>query len=79
MRDFGYDMELLSRDQIDEKSLVGLEGVVKISHVVLNGTSLVNLDGFAPATQWLELRSAAAENAAENKSTMDSGSSEAAS
>ena len=60
LRDFGYDTELLGRDEIDEKSLVGLRGVVKISHVVINGTALLNLDGFAPASQWEELSSAAA-------------------
>ena len=58
LRDFGYDTELLGRDEIDDKSLVGLRGVVKISHVVVNGTSLLNLDGFAPASQWEELSSA---------------------
>jgi hypothetical protein len=55
LRDFGYDTDLLGRDEIDDKSLVGLQGVVKISHVVLNGTRLLNLDGFAPAAQWEEL------------------------
>jgi hypothetical protein len=29
--------------------------VVKISHTVINGISLINLDGFAPASQWEEL------------------------
>jgi len=52
LRDFGYDTELLGRDEIDEKSLVGLRGVVRISHAVGNGASLLNLDGFAPASQW---------------------------
>ena len=56
--DFRYDTELLGRDEIDEKSLVGLRGVVKISHVVVNGAALLNLDGFAPASQWEELSSA---------------------
>ena len=28
---------------------------VKISHTVVNGASLVNFDGFAPASQWEEL------------------------
>ena len=55
LRDFGYDADLLGRDEIDEKRLVGLQGVVKISHAVLNGIALVNLDGFAPAGQWEEL------------------------
>ena len=52
LRDFGYDPELLSRDEIDDPSLVGLCGVVKISHTVVNGVSLLNLDGFAPAREW---------------------------
>jgi hypothetical protein len=58
LRDFGYDTELFGRDEIDEKALVGLCGVVKISHTVMNGTSLLNLDGFAPAGQWGELSAA---------------------
>jgi hypothetical protein len=52
LRDFGYDSELLGRDEIDKKSLVGLRGVIKISHTIANGTSLLNLDGFVPAVQW---------------------------
>jgi len=37
--DFGYDTdtELLGRDEIDDRNVVGLCGVVKISHVVLHG------------------------------------------
>ena len=58
LRDFGYDTELLGWDEIDEKSLVGLRGVVKISHTVVNGSSLLNLDGFAPAVEWEELSGA---------------------
>lgn len=57
LRDFGYDGELLGRDEIDEKSLVGLRGVVKVSHEVVNGTSLLNLDAFAPQARWPELAS----------------------
>ncbi len=55
LRDFGYDTELLGRDEIDDKNLVGLSGVVKITHSIVNGTSLLNLDGFAPRGQWEEL------------------------
>jgi len=58
LRDFGYDTELLGRDEIEEKSLAGLCGVVKISHTVVNGTSLLNLDGFAPASRWEKLSNA---------------------
>ncbi|HXM21991.1 MAG TPA: hypothetical protein VN948_12090 [Terriglobales bacterium] len=55
LRDFGYDTESLGRDEIDEKNLAGLQGVVKISHAVINGTTLLNLDGFAPTGQWEEV------------------------
>ena len=55
LRDFLYDPELLAHEQVDEKALIGLRGVVKISHAVINGISLINLDGFAPASQWEEL------------------------
>ena len=55
LRDFGYDAELLGRDEVDESQLVGLQGVVKISHIVLNGTSLLRFDGFASASRWEEL------------------------
>ena len=55
LRDFGYDTELLGRDELDETQLVGLRGVVKISHIVCNGASLLRLDGFAPVGRWEEL------------------------
>ena len=44
LRDFEYDRELLSRDQIDEKALLGLRGVMRTSHTTLNGRST---DSFA--------------------------------
>jgi hypothetical protein len=52
LRDFSYDAELLGHDEIDDKALVGLQGVVKISHAVVNGHAVVNLDAFAPAGAW---------------------------
>jgi hypothetical protein len=55
LRDFGYDSDLLSRDQVDEKALLKLCGVVRTSHVTLNGRSFQNLEAFAPAAEWEEL------------------------
>ena len=55
LRDFGYDTELLGRDEVDERQLIGLQGVVKISHIVFNGAFLLRFDGFAPAANWEEL------------------------
>jgi len=57
LRDFLYDPDLLGREEVDEKALAGLRGVVKISHTTVNGTSLLNFDGFAPSSQWAELSS----------------------
>ena len=47
LRDFGYDTELLGKDEIDDQAPVGLQGVLKVSHAIVHGISLLNLDGFA--------------------------------
>ena len=64
LRDFGYDAELLSQDEVDERALVGLRGVVKVSRATVNGRCFVNLDSFAPASAWEEVPAtpASAEN-----------------
>jgi hypothetical protein len=60
LRDFGYDSELLSRDQVDEKAVLNLRGVVRTSHIKMNGRSYQNLDSFAPAAEWETLSCAVA-------------------
>jgi len=52
LRDFGYDSELLLREQIDEKALIHLRGVVRTSATRFRGASYQNLEGFAPAGEW---------------------------
>src|SRR5882762_8561582 len=52
LRDFGYDTDLLNRDQGDEKALLNLRGVVRTSHKLVNGRSYQNLDSFTPAGEW---------------------------
>ncbi len=54
LRDFGYDAELLGQDEVDEKALVGLRGIVKVSRALVNGRCFVNLDAFSPAGEWEE-------------------------
>src|SRR6202051_723614 len=49
LRDFGYDPDLMSRDEVDEKALMGLRGIVRISRTTLNGRSFLNLGGCGPA------------------------------
>jgi hypothetical protein len=55
LRDFEYDRELLDRDQVDEKALLGLRGVVRTSQTTFNGRSYQNLDAFAPSGEWESL------------------------
>jgi hypothetical protein len=55
LRDFGYDPELLGQDQVDEKALRNLRGVVRTSPIAFNGRVYQNLESFAPAGEWEEL------------------------
>jgi hypothetical protein len=55
LRDFGYDPNLLGRDEVDEKALLGLRGLVRTSRTMVNGRSFLNLEAFAPAGEWEEL------------------------
>jgi len=52
LRDFRYSRELLERDEIDTRALVGLEGVVHISHEIACGRSTTKLEAFATAADW---------------------------
>ena len=57
LRDFGYDPELLGQDQVDEKALLNLRGVIRTSLATFNGRSYQSLEAFAPAGEWEELSS----------------------
>ena len=59
LRDFGYDAELLTHDEVDVRALMNLRGVVRTSHAVINGRLYQNLDSFAPAGEWEALSCAA--------------------
>jgi len=51
LRDFGYDADLLDRDQLDDRKLRGLRGMVRLSRAA--GANAVSvLDSFAPAHLW---------------------------
>lgn len=52
LRDFGYDSELFSKDEIDDRELLGLRGVVRVSSTTLNGRTFSTLEAFGPATAW---------------------------
>ena len=52
LRDFGYDAQLLKDDQVDERALRSLRGVIRTSYTNLNGRSYQNLEAFAPEADW---------------------------
>ena len=56
LRDFAYDPELLGHDEVDDKAVVGLRGIVRVLHSSVHGCTFLNLDGFAPASDWDEFR-----------------------
>jgi len=56
LRDFGYDPDLLGRDELDEKALLDLRGIILTSKTILSGRCFTNLDGFAPSANWEELQ-----------------------
>jgi hypothetical protein len=66
LRDFAYDTELLGKDQVDEKALLNLRGVVRTSLVTFNGRSYQNLEAFAPASEWEELSCASIQERNDN-------------
>ena len=51
LRDFGYDSDLLSRDQVDEKALLNLRGVVRTTHITLNGRSFPKPRSLCPCSR----------------------------
>ena len=44
--------DLLGRDEVDEKALLGLTGVLRTTRKALAGRNFLNFDSFAPSTEW---------------------------
>jgi hypothetical protein len=63
LHDFGYDPELLGREELDEQALVGLQGVVKLTYRNVNGNVLLNLDAFSRSENWPKISTGGAEAA----------------
>ena len=52
LRDFGYDPDLLGRDEVDEKALLGLSGILRTTRKTFAGHLFLNLEAFAPSSEW---------------------------
>ena len=49
---------MVKQDEIDEKALLGLRGIVGVSHTTINDRCFLNLERFAPAADWEEASTA---------------------
>ncbi len=55
LSDFGYDAELLAAELLDDRRVVGLDGVIRLAHWGTDGQRRLDVQGFAPAERWGEL------------------------
>lgn len=69
LKDFGYDAELLTRDELDVKALLGLRGVVRTSPFTSAGRTYQNIEAFAPVDEWTSLRTEGVSANASEEST----------
>ena len=60
-------LSVLGKNEVDDKALLDLWGVVKVSEVTVHGISFLNFDGFAPAARWEDLSPDASSNGSESE------------
>ncbi len=56
LSDFGYDSELMAAEELDDRRVVGLEGVIRLAYWGMNGHRRLDAQGFAPSDRWAELQ-----------------------
>ena len=44
--------DLLGRDEVDEKALLGLTGILRTTRKSFAGRMFLNLEAFAPSSEW---------------------------
>jgi hypothetical protein len=55
LHDFNYDAELLAADELDDRRVVGLEGVIRLAYWGNDGHRRLDVQGFAPSERWGDL------------------------
>ena len=55
LRDFGYDHDLMAAEELDDRQVVGLEGVIRLAFWGPDGQRRLDVQGFAPKEEWAEL------------------------
>ena len=55
LSDFRYDTELLAAEELDDRRVVGLEGVIRLAYWGSDGHRRLDVQGFAPSERWGDL------------------------
>ena len=55
LSDFGYDAELLAAEELDDRRVTGLEGIIRLAYWGSDGHRRLDVEGFAPTERWAEL------------------------
>jgi len=55
LSDFGYDAELLAAEELDDRRVVGLEGVIRLGYWGSDGHRRLDVEGFAATERWPEI------------------------
>jgi hypothetical protein len=55
LQDFNYDADLLAADELDDRRVVGLEGVIRLAYWGNDGHRRLDVQGFAPRERWGDL------------------------
>jgi hypothetical protein len=55
LSDFRYDPELLAAEELDDRRVVGLEGVIRLAYWGAENHKRLDVQGFAPTERWEEL------------------------
>jgi len=55
LSDFGYDAGLMAAEELDDRRVVGLEGVIRLSFWGSDGHRRLDVQGFAALDRWAEL------------------------
>jgi len=55
LSDFGYDAELMAAEELDDRRVVGLEGVIRLGYWGSDGHRRLDVEGFAATERWPEI------------------------
>ncbi len=55
LSDFGYDAELMAAEELDDRRVVGLEGVIRLGYWGSDGHRRLDVEGFAATERWQEI------------------------